>query len=60
MKCEACGKRNAFIIVLKTLLCKVCMYRLGAIADELEKEGGDKSEGEIQKGSRHEEYRQVQ
>ena len=39
MKCEACGKRKAFIIVLGTLLCKVCMYRLGAIADELEKKG---------------------
>ena len=60
MKCEACGKRKVFITVLGTLLCKVCMYRLGAIADELEKKGGEKSEGEIQKGSRHEEYRQVQ
>jgi len=29
MKCEACGKRKAFIVVLGTLLCKVCMYSIG-------------------------------
>ena len=48
MKCEACHKRKAFENVYGTYLCKVCIYRLIAIVEELEKEGGDMSEGKIQ------------
>jgi hypothetical protein len=56
MKCEGCHKRKAFANIYGTKLCKVCIYRLAAIVEEMEKKGGDLNEGEVQEGKRYQEH----
>jgi hypothetical protein len=59
VKCEACHKRKAFRNVYGTHLCKVCIYRLIAILEEMENKGGDLSESQIQTREGDEEHGEV-